>query len=98
EQSVVTAGHHARILFQVSRDGGSSWTNVARAWNFRTGATGVWNFLADSSASYKPATDEDVRFRVLATAAVGSGFTVFFSSNNDDAVAFLEIEDQGGEF
>src|SRR5690606_16387751 len=31
EQSVVTTSHHARIFFQVSKDGGSSWTNVARA-------------------------------------------------------------------
>jgi len=28
----------------------------------------------------------------------GTAFTVVFSSNDSDAVAFLEIEDQGGEF
>jgi hypothetical protein len=98
EQGILTAGHYARMIFQISRDGGSSWENVARAWNFRTGATGVWNYLADSSASYKPASDEDVRFRVVATTVGGSSFTLLFSSNDSDAVAFLEIEDQGGEF
>ena len=98
EQAVLTPGHYARMFFQVSRDGGGSWTNVARAWNFGTGVGGTWNFLVDSSASYKPASDEDVRFRVSAGAVGGTSFNVFFGANDSDAVAFLEIEDQGGEF
>jgi len=94
----LTPGHYSRMIFQISRDGGGSWTNVARAWNFGTGAGGTWNFLVDSSASYKPASDEDVRFRVSAGAIGGTSFNVFFGANDSDAVAFLEIEDQGGEF
>src|SRR5690606_1196549 len=35
EQGILTAGHHIRMIFQISKNGGSSWTNVARAWNFR---------------------------------------------------------------
>src|SRR5690606_22346139 len=82
QQAVITPGHYSRMIFQISRDGGGSWTNVARAWNFGTGAAGTWNFLVDSSASYKPATDEDVRFRVLATTVGGNSFNVFFSAND----------------
>lgn len=99
EQGIVTTSHYPRMIFQVSKNGGSSWTDVARAWEFRAGAAGVWRSLLDSSVSYKPASDEDVRFRVLATAAGGSGFNVSFRSSGDDGVvAFLEVEDQGGEF
>src|SRR5690606_29932346 len=93
------ASHFPRMICQLSRDGGGSWTNVARAYNLRAGATGVWNFLVDSSASYKPASDEDARFRVQVIPAAGTtAYNVTFSSNDSDAVAFLEVEDQGGEF
>jgi len=97
EQGILNPSHFPRMIFQVSKNGGSSWTDVARAWEFRAGATGVWRNLVDGSASYKPETDEDVRFRVLATAAAGNAFDVSFRAAVG-AVAFLEIEDQGGEF
>src|SRR5690606_13984120 len=97
--AILTASHFPRMIFQISKNGGSSWTDIARAYNFRAGATGVWNFLIDSSASYKPESDEDARFRVQVVPAAGTtAYTVTFSSNASDAVAFLEIEDQGGEF
>src|SRR5690606_14706572 len=97
EQGILNPSHFPRMIFQVSKNGGSSWTDVARAWEFRAGATGVWRNLVDGSASYKPESDEYVRFRVLATTAAGNSFDVSFRAAVG-AVAFLEIEDQGGEF
>src|SRR5690606_2445126 len=35
EQGILTTSHYPRAIFQVSKNGGSSWTDVARAWEFR---------------------------------------------------------------